>query len=96
MRKHMFVAAVFVIGCMAGGAASQLAVPPVRAGTAPTKWEYFCGQADSDVTAKMNTPGQQGWELVSVFPAKQTHLAGMGERDIGVSTYGFCFKRALP
>ena len=35
----------------------------------------------------------EGWELVSMFPAHQSHEFN---QDMGVDTYGFCFKRALP
>jgi hypothetical protein len=79
---------VFVVGCATGGVAAQLVVPPVRAGTSPTRWEYQCAQAEYDadggVTAKLNKLGAEGWELVS--------MAQVALKE----KYVVCTKRALP
>jgi hypothetical protein len=39
--KHSGIIAIgFIVGCATGGVAAHLVVPRVRAGTAPTRWEY--------------------------------------------------------
>jgi len=38
VTRAMALGIVFVIGCAVGGISSQLVVPPVRAGTNPTRW----------------------------------------------------------
>jgi hypothetical protein len=54
-------------GCATGGVAAQLVVPPVRASTSPTRWEYHCAGAktsdDGGVTSTLNKLGAEGWEL---------------------------------
>lgn len=93
MKHNGIIAIVFVVGCATGGVAAQLVVPPVRAGTSPTRWEYQCVNADphvEDVTDTLNKLGAQGWELVSMR-ARGTLTGGYGS----VSSY-LCAKRALP
>jgi hypothetical protein len=92
MKHQGIIAIVFVVGCATGGVAAQLVVPPVRAGTSPTRWEYQCariGSPAADVTAAMNKLGAEGWELVSFAP-EFIHQA------FHVETYTLCAKRALP
>lgn len=93
MNRPVLTALVFVIGCAAGGVVSQLAVPPVRAGTNPTRWEYSCTYAKEKIDETLNASGAQGWELVSAFPH---HLEHQMNSDLTARDYGFCFKRALP
>jgi len=73
----------FVVGCGAGGAASQVLIPSARAGTNPTRWEYMCihdpDLGETDTVAAWNRAGTQGWEL------------GLLRRD-----GDGCFKRQLP
>jgi hypothetical protein len=90
MKHNGIIALVFIFGCATGGIAAQLVVPPVRAGTAPTRWEYQCAIADSEdngVVSALNKLGAEGWELVSTAP----HAAGGYVRH-----YMLCAKRALP
>lgn len=90
MKQSWIPAIVFVIGCATGGVAAQLVVPPVRAGTAPTRWEYQCVESDKDVlTSTLNQFGAQGWELVSIAPRRTPGGAY-------VDRYALCSKRALP
>lgn len=93
MKHNGIIATVFVVGCATGGVAAQLVVPPVRAGTSPTRWEYQCVDADfhvEDVTSTLNKLGAQGWELVGMG-ARGGFYSGTG----GVSGF-MCAKRALP
>ena len=90
MKHSGIIAIVFVIGCATGGIAAQLVVPPVRAGTSPTRWEYQCARVDTEVarvTANLNRLGTEGWELVSIAPATGS---------LGTYGYVLCAKRALP
>ncbi len=88
MKHPGFIAVMFIIGCATGGVASQLVVPPARAGTTPTRWEHFCGEVEYDVlTRELNKVGAEGWEVVSVT-ARQFVRAR--------SDLVFCAKRALP
>jgi len=95
--KRGFVTIVFIIGCATGGVASQLVVPPVRAGTAPTRWEYLCNEATfatmRQLRAALNEAGDVGWEAVSVMPMHQDHSFN---GDLEVDAISFCAKRALP
>ncbi|HMG52653.1 MAG TPA: hypothetical protein VK601_04205 [Kofleriaceae bacterium] len=93
MKHNVLVAVVFVVGCATGGVASQLVVPPIHAGTAPTRWEYLCTQASavtSSLTAHLNQVGAQGWDLVSAAPLV-SEVAGTG----GTQSVVFCFRRGL-
>jgi hypothetical protein len=72
MKHHGIIAIVFIVGCATGGVAAQLVVPPVRAGTSPTRWEYKCAEVeDVDDRGGLTTPldefGDKGWELVSLL-----------------------------
>ena len=84
------VGVVFVIGCAVGGAASHFVVPPVRAGTNPTRWEYACLQKPStnpsNILTQSNQLGTQGWEMVTAAAAGEGFHA----------EWVWCFKRALP
>jgi hypothetical protein len=78
LTKVALLLGVFLLGC----AAEDLVVPPARAGTSPTRWEYACktGYAESDVATIANKFGPEGWEL-----------AGVGSAFGGGSVW--CFKR---
>ena len=92
MKHNGIIAIVFVVGCATGGVAAQLVVPPVRAGTSPTRWEYQCalvGSPAADLTAGLNKLGAEGWELASLAP--ETIHGGFH-----VEAYTLCAKRALP
>jgi hypothetical protein len=95
MKHNGIIAIVFIVGCATGGVAAQLVVPPVRAGTAPTRWEYQCveveGADGTGVTPTLNKLGAEGWELVSMAPQERI---GMGYG--GTQSYMLCAKRALP
>jgi hypothetical protein len=100
MTQRVWIAVIFLIGCTAGGVASQLAVPTIRAGTQPQRWEYLCAQSSpeaSKLSTALNNAGSSGWELVSTVAA---HLEneGVGPVSAGLQadSYVFCFKRALP
>jgi len=93
MQHRGFIAIVFVIGCATGSVASQLVVPKARAGTTPTRWEYYCGRVEAGgLTTALKTAGAEGWELVNVVPARQ----GTAFATIEVADFTFCAKRALP
>jgi hypothetical protein len=89
--KHVgLLSIVFVLGCVAGGVASQVAVLPARAGSDAPRWEYNCGVNASK--EQLNEAGAQGWELVSVDV-----LATAGEvasDAVHATKVQFCFKRA--
>jgi hypothetical protein len=92
MKYKSILGLVFILGCATGGIAAQLVVPPVRAGTSPTRWEYQCASVYKDtggMTAALNKLGAEGWELASMAPLD---IPG-GNR---VGEYTMCAKRALP
>lgn len=96
MQQRSALALLFLLGCVSGGVAAQLVVPPVRAGTSPTRWEYACVSASTyggRVTATANKLGAEGWELVSAAPASQAK--GWGD-NYNTDAYMLCAKRALP
>ena len=97
MKHNGILGIVFVIGCATGGVAAQLVVPPVRAGTSPTRWEYQCASVDAEqgeeATSPLNKLGAAGWELVSIVPAA---VSGAAFRGNVVYKYTLCAKRALP
>ena len=87
MQSRLAAGVVFVIGCVAGGAASQMVVPKARANSSAPRWEYNC--FDAEITDNFDLPvdelnkaGAQGWELVSMVPRR--------------GGYGYCFKRPAP
>ncbi|HEY5944010.1 MAG TPA: hypothetical protein VIV40_00890 [Kofleriaceae bacterium] len=97
MKRPVTLAIIFIIGCATGGVASQLAVPPVRAGTNPTRWEYSCVASQTGkINEGLNQMGAQGWELVSGFVTRFEGVSGGGLNNQGADSYAFCFKRALP
>jgi hypothetical protein len=94
MKQRGFVAIVFLIGCATGGVASQLAVPPARAGTTPTRWEYLCQEGADKLVTALNRAGAEGWELTAMIPMLQSRSAVGGELHVDLIVT--CFKRALP
>ncbi len=76
LTKVALLLGVFFLGC----AAERLVIPPARAGTSPTRWEYLCKEPelDSTINRMANEFGAEGWELAVV------------DRTI------WCFKRPLP
>ncbi len=96
MKRPFTLAIIFIIGCATGGVASQFTVPPVRAGTSPTRWEYLCTAASRETVGKHLKPiGQEGWEMVSAMVQGFETMKGFGETSQALA-YTFCFKRALP
>ena len=95
MKHNGIIGIVFVIGCATGGVAAQLVVPPVRAGTSPTRWEYQCVTVgiEGGMTSGLSRLGAEGWELVSVAPAHEGREFGGG---FEVDAYVACTKRPLP
>jgi hypothetical protein len=82
---------VFVLGCVASQIASTFVVPPARAGTNPTRWEYHCFAGNAS-TEYFNKLGQQGWELAGAAGAG----AGAGNSFDKELQLQWCFKRQLP
>ena len=83
-RKAGIALGAFLAGCACSHVASQLVVPPARAGTTPPRWEYACfgdGYEIQDLTKYLNWFGAQGWELVGGWPQVGTRV---------------CLKRPLP
>jgi len=96
MKQSGIIAVVFIIGCATGGVAAQLVVPPARAGTTPTRWEYQClsiGAKGGRMTSTLNQLGAEGWELVSMTSAHAEHE---WTNAYDVDAYTLCAKRALP
>jgi hypothetical protein len=93
MKHRILIAVVFVVGCATGSVAGRLVVPPARADTSPTRWEYQCVivPESEDDTSSLNKLGAEGWELTSFAPAKWT-----GSVAFSVKEYTYCAKRALP
>ena len=88
MRKlaiGLSITVALLAGCIIGATASRIAVPPVRAGTHPTKWEHYCFFARNarDVTKYANKLGEKGFEMA----------AGAGGTGGVAGT--FCFKRPV-
>jgi hypothetical protein len=65
------------------------AVPPARAGTNPTRWEYMCLQSTDQITANANRLGAEGWELAAASGA------GWGQGVFADHVMVWCFKRSL-
>jgi hypothetical protein len=76
---------VFLIGCAVGGVSSQFVVPPARAGTNPTRWEYYCIEGIDRINERADKMGAQGWEMTA-SAAVQQHLD---------AEWIWCFKRPL-
>ena len=94
MKRHLSFVLLFVIGCATGGVASQLVVPPARAGANPTRWEYYCSSAEpGKINDTLNKMGAEGWEMSSGFVST---FQGRFDKGLVAEAYGFCFKRALP
>jgi hypothetical protein len=93
MKQRGFIAIIFVIGCATGGVASQVVIPPARAGTNPTRWEHICVKTNTKLSEMMTEMGAQGWELVSAFP---TYLDHKFDNSLEAQAFMFCSKRALP
>ena len=86
VTRAMALGIVFVLGCAVGGISSQFIVPPVRAGTNPARWEYYCMEGTEKLVERSDKLGAQGWEM--------TAAAAVPER---LDTYFvWCFKRPLP
>ena len=68
--KGVGVAVVFLVGCAVGGGSSRFVVPLASAQQAATltRWEYLCFEehGDTDVQAKAQKAGTQGWEMAAV------------------------------
>jgi hypothetical protein len=95
MKHPGIIAIVFIVGCATGGVAAQLVVPPVRAATSPTRWEYHCVKAGGGgVTSALNQLGVEGWELASMTAEHADR--DWATSDYTVDAYTFCAKRALP
>jgi hypothetical protein len=84
MKSHFTIAAIFVLGCVTGGIAGRVAVPPAHAAAGVPRWEYNCGMNAS--VAQLNEAGAEGWELVTAAAVMQN----------SVPSVGYCFKRSLP
>ena len=83
--KPSILGVVFLLGGVAGGMGAQFVVPPARAGTSPTRFEYLCRWPEEGSgmrVADMNRAGSEGWELVTM-----TLVANQAVT---------CFKRPLP
>ncbi len=83
VTRSILLGTVFLIGCAVGGVASQFVAPPARAGTNPTRWEYYCIQGLEKVIERSDQLGAEGWEMVTA-----TAVAGHTDHY-----YTWCFKR---
>jgi hypothetical protein len=105
MKRLCFAMALiimFLVGCITAHVASELVIPPAKAGTNPTKWEYVChrhegGNLATKLTEASNQAGSQGWEMVSASYG----IGAMGDpaplkSEKVVSGSIVCFKRPLP
>ena len=65
IRTIAFVAAVFAVGCVVGGAASRLLLPTAVAQNIK-RWDYLCLEelGAKDIMAKAKKAGAEGWEMV--------------------------------
>ena len=73
--------------CEMGRPRTALAVPPVRAGTNPTRWEFKCFRArsDADIERQSNRLGAKGFA-----PSHTVRTGGRGAAPL------LCFRRYLP
>jgi len=79
----MALTITFLVGCITAHVASDLVVPPARAGTSPQKWEFMCVR-DTDLSRIQNIAnkaGSEGWDMASAA---------------GGVVMIWCFKRPLP
>jgi hypothetical protein len=79
----MALTIAFLVGCITAHVASDLVVPPARAGTSPQKWEYMCVR-DTDlerIQSIANKAGGEGWKMASAA---------------GGVVMIWCFERPLP
>jgi hypothetical protein len=61
-------------------------VPPVRAGSNPTRWEYYCIEGTDKLNARSDELGAQGWEMTAAAAV-----------PVHIDTYFvWCFKRPRP
>jgi hypothetical protein len=79
----MLLGVVFLLGCVVGGMSSQFVAPPVRAGTNPTRWEYYCIEDVEKLTERSDKLGAEGWEMATAAAI-----------DGGHPYFVWCFKRA--
>jgi hypothetical protein len=86
MNRTFALAAMLVIGCVAGATTAQLVVPQARARTGSARWEYTCKRFKPDHTllTNINLLGDDGWELVTA-----NSLTVPFYEDY----WGMCFKR---
>jgi hypothetical protein len=91
----VFLFAAFIVGCVTSQVVAPLLVPPVRAGTNPTGWEYLCAEVHEakDLQQWANAAGAQGWELAAA--AGGGWGPGGGLTGDGVA-FMWCFKRPRP
>ena len=83
VTRSIGLGVVFLIGCAVGGVSSQFVAPPVRAGTNPPRWEYYCIEGLEKVIERSDKLGAEGWEMV-------TATAVPGSASF---YYMWCFKR---
>ena len=65
--SRLAIGVVFLVGCAAGGVASQLATPAARADAGGPEWEYLCftpSSHEDTATKEFSDGGRDGWELV--------------------------------
>ena len=92
MKRHLLLTSIFILGCATGGVASQLVVPPARAGTTPTRWEYYCVQGAGLHIPSLTAIGAEGWDMTSAFASHYSHET---DQDLHAAAYTFCFKRPV-
>lgn len=89
--KKLSVGLGFVVAFLAGCLAREtFIVPPARAGTSPTRWEYECMEETENVAANADKYGAKGWELAAAAGA------GWGSGIAAGHSMKWCFKRPLP
>jgi hypothetical protein len=93
VTRSIVLGTVFLIGCAVGGISSQFVAPPVRAGTNPTRWEYYCLEHRDKAIERMDKLGAEGWELTTgttaIFPQ------AVDPTNPDNYYYMWCFKRPL-
>jgi hypothetical protein len=88
------IAAIFIVGCAVGGAASHLVVPTATAQQRATlaRWQYVCVELEDarELTDYSNRLGAESWEMVGG--------SGMA-RSGGINNWEkmlWCYKRPVP